>query len=283
MTVTLPELPADTAPNEASTAAEPRQTWDLRAEHWFERIDVRALSIQTDAWVASSPTTLRLADGGYAICLRYGVIVFMGGTEAVRSGFVAFIEALGNVRRKGDRESEQIKVRVDPERGDRIHQNHLYIADSSVQRLQLIGEVLARSVILASYESVLGDAANTMEPLASELAARGQSRQTPRSLLKQIGSALLIRQQLVARAEVSDKPELLWERPELERLYMQLMDEFEIGDRNAQLAAKMSVITETARTALDLVQHGSTLRVEWYIVALILVELALSLWGWGQH
>ena len=116
----------------------------------------------------------------------------------------------------------------------------------------------------------------TMEPLAAELAVRGQSGHSPRNLLRQIGAALLIRHQLVARAEVTEKPELLWDRPQLERLYMQLMDEFEISERNAQLEAKMNVITDTSRTALDLVRHGSTLRVEWYIVALILVELVLS-------
>jgi uncharacterized Rmd1/YagE family protein len=149
-----------------------------------------------------------------------------------------------------------------------------------VQRLQLIAEVLARSVILASYESVLRETANTMEPMAAELAVRGQSGHSPRNLLKQIGAALLIRQQLVARAEVTEKPELLWDRPQLERLYLQLMDEFEINERNAQLEAKMSVITETSRTALDLVRHGSTLRVEWYIVALIVVEIVL---GWWRH
>jgi uncharacterized Rmd1/YagE family protein len=40
----------------------------------------------------------------------------------------------------------------------------------------------------------------------------------------------------------------------------------------------MNVITDTSRTALDLVRHGSTLRVEWYIVALIVVEILLGLW-----
>lgn len=254
------------------------QRWDLRAEHFFERIDVRALNSQTDAWVASSPTTLRLSDGGYAICLRYGVIVFVGGSDTVRQDFLTFVEGLGNQRRPGERESEQIRVRVDPDKPDGWHQNHLFTADASVQRLQLIAEVLARSVILASYEAVLRDVANTMEPLAAELAVSGQSGHSPRNLLKQIGAALLIRHQLVARAEVTEKPELLWDRPQLERLYLQLMDEFEISERNAQLEAKMNVITDTSRTALDLVRHGSTLRVEWYIVALIVVEILLGLW-----
>ncbi|HEX2735275.1 MAG TPA: RMD1 family protein [Polyangiaceae bacterium] len=262
---------------EVAPSFPPDLQWDLVAEHFFERIDVRTLNAQTDAWVASSPTTVRLSDGGYAICLRYGVIVFAGASDSVRQDFLGYLETLGNQRRTGDRESERVRVRVDSERGEGWFQNNLYTKDASVQRVQLIAEVLARSVILASYEAVLRETANTVEPLARELSARGQSEQSPRSLLKQIGSALLIRQQLVARAEVTEKPELLWERPELERLYMQLMDEFEIDERNGQLEAKMSVITDTTRTALDLVRHGNALRVEWYIVALIVVEIIL---GW---
>ena len=43
---------------------------------------------------------------------------------------------------------------------------------------------------------------------------------------------------MVGRAEIGDKPELLWEHPELERLYALLETEFEIRERLAALGTQ---------------------------------------------
>jgi required for meiotic nuclear division protein 1 len=249
----------------------------LRATHVFERLDLRELARQSEAWVAAAPATVRLPDGGYAVCMRYGVVTFIAAGPAVVDGFLDYLDSLGNARLRGKVESEEVTLQVDPSRGDRSQGSRLFIADASLQRLQLVAEVVARSVVVASYEAVLQDAAASVEPLANELATFGVTRQTSRNLLKNIGVALRIRNALVGRAEVREKPELLWDRPELERLYHQLMDEFEISERNTAIEAKLSLITDASRTALEIIQHAKTLRVEWYIVLLIVFEIALSL------
>jgi required for meiotic nuclear division protein 1 len=265
MSLSPPSVPATSA------------TLSIRAVQAFDRIDVRGLSRQTEAWVASSPATVRLADGGYAICLRYGVVVFAGGSPSVTEGFLELLDSLGNVRLQGKTEFEELTVQLDPSGVDRLQAGRLYLTDTSLQRLQLAAEVVARSVIVASYEAVLQEAAATIEPLANELAAHGVSHRSSRSLLKDIGVALRIRQALVGRAEVQEKPELLWDRPDIERLYHQLMDEFEISERNAALVAKLALISDASHTALEIVQHAKALRVEWYIVLLIVFEIVLSL------
>lgn len=249
----------------------------IDALHLFERIDLRALIRKTEGWVASSPATLRLSDGGYVVCFRYGVLVFIGGSELSRREFITLVEALGAQRREAPIESEQVVLRLDREQGDRCVNGELLLTDGAPPRLQLVAEVLSRSVIVADYEATLRDAASWVERLSRELSARGVTRQRPRTLLKRIGTALYIRQALVGRAEVTEKPDLLWEHPELERLFNQLMDEFEIEERNAALEAKLSLITDTARTALDLVRHAQSLRVEWYIVLLIVADIILNL------
>ena len=83
---------------------------------------------------------------------------------------------------------------------------------------------------------------------------------------------------MVARVEVSDRPELLWEHPELEQLYLRLEDEFEIEERAASLDRKLELISRTVETILDLVQKERSVRVEWYIVGLIVFEVVISLY-----
>ena len=85
-----------------------------------------------------------------------------------------------------------------------------------------------------------------------------------------------MQQKMVGRVETGEKPELLWDHPELERLYVRLAEEYELRDRDRALDRKLDVISRTVETLLGLVQTRSSLRVEWYIVLLIVAELLLS-------
>jgi len=51
-----------------------------------------------------------------------------------------------------------------------------------------------------------------------------------------------------------------------------------LRDRDLALARKLDLISRTAETYLDLLNNRQALRVEWYIVVLIVVEIVLSLW-----
>jgi len=88
---------------------------------------------------------------------------------------------------------------------------------------------------------------------------------------------------MVWRAEVGEKPEVLWENPELERLYPRLAEEYELRERHLALERKLDLIARTAQTLLDLLQHQRSLRVEWYIVVLILVEILLTVYAMFLH
>jgi uncharacterized Rmd1/YagE family protein len=92
-----------------------------------------------------------------------------------------------------------------------------------------------------------------------------------------MGAAMLAEHTLVDRAEVLEKPELLWDRPDLDRLYARLEDEYEIRERHLILESKLSLVSNAARTMLELTQARRSLSVEYYIVALILFEILITL------
>ena len=85
-----------------------------------------------------------------------------------------------------------------------------------------------------------------------------------------------MQQKMVGRVETGEKPELLWDHPELERLYVRLAEEYELRERDRALDRKLDVISRTVETLLGLVQTRSSLRVEGYIVLLIVAEVLLS-------
>ena len=60
---------------------------------------------------------------------------------------------------------------------------------------------------------------------------------------------------------------------------MKLQDEYEIRERRAALERKLGLLAGTMATLLDVVHTRRSLRVEWYIVTLILIEIGLSVYA----
>ena len=130
--------------------------------------------------------------------------------------------------------------------------------------------------MLSHYETRIADIFDRIEPLAAALREKGRAGASGKVLLRHIGDVLLMQQKMVGRVETAETPELLWEHPELERFYMRLADEYELRDRDRALDRKLDIVSRTVETLLGLVQTRSSMRVEWYIVLLIVAELLLS-------
>jgi uncharacterized Rmd1/YagE family protein len=69
---------------------------------------------------------------------------------------------------------------------------------------------------------------------------------------------------------------VLWERPDLERLYARLEDEYELSERVETLNRKLTVISDTATTLADIIDTKRSLRLEIIIVLLIAFEIIIT-------
>ncbi len=78
------------------------------------------------------------------------------------------------------------------------------------------------------------------------------------------------------RVAVTEKPDVVWDRPDLERLYARLQDEYELKERAETLARKLGVISETAEVLTDIIDTRRSLRLEIITVVLIAVELIIA-------
>ena len=177
-------------------------------------------------------------------------------------------------------ETDQIQVRVNPAGEDQIEPSGVVsLADASLERLQIIANVLSKSLVLGHSEARIAGVFDRIEPLAVGLQRKGRPGAQARDLLRQIGDVLLTQHRMVGRVEVEEKPDVLWDHPELERLYARLEDEYELVERSRAMERKLALISETAGTLIELVHNQRSLRLEWYIIGLIGLELLLSLYG----
>ena len=92
-------------------------------------------------------------------------------------------------------------------------------------------------------------------------------------MLKLIGQALLAQHRVSGRVAVEEKPDVLWDHPELERLYARLADEYELEERGDVLKRKLDVVGDTAQALTDIIDADRATRLEAAIVILIVLEL----------
>jgi required for meiotic nuclear division protein 1 len=87
---------------------------------------------------------------------------------------------------------------------------------------------------------------------------------------------MLVQHRVSGRVAVAEKPDVVWDRPDLERLYARLQDEYELKERAEALSRKLSVISDTAEMLTDMIDTQRSLRLEVIIVLLILFEIVIT-------
>jgi len=240
-----------------------------------DRIDLRSLA-PADR-LATDPITIAAGACGIAVLFRYGTVVFFNVTPLEEGEILRQLAPLVSQPYAAP-EIESLDIRIDTGAREGMAGNALNLADYAIERFQLVADILSKSTVLAMYEARAGRSFDLIDPFAADLERNARSSHTAAQLLQQIGAALKSEHNLVGRVEVVDKPEIIWEHPNLERLYLRLEDEFEIRERHLGLERKLELVSRTAQTVLELLQSRRSFRLEWYVVFLILIEVVLSVW-----
>ena len=242
--------------------------FEARAVHVGEHIDVRGLEPRLTQQL---PVVIEVAGAGCAVLQRAGAVVLFGVDPIQQERFLA--DLAPRIAEPYERlETERAIVRLGDVDG--VEPDALILQELTIDRLQVIAEILGKSVIMARHEQEIADAFTAIEPLANQMKfSPGSLPWKQRDLVRHMGEAMLVQHQLVGSAEVLEKPDLLWENPQLDRLYARLEDEYELRERHLAIDRKLSVISHAAQTMVDLHQARRTLKVEWYIVCLIVFEI----------
>jgi uncharacterized Rmd1/YagE family protein len=219
----------------------------------------------------------RLADKSVAMIYPYGAIVFFNATTS------ATVELITRCQRFTSQlfstpETEQFTVMIQPDQPEGIIQNKVSIKKAGREQLEIIGDALAKSVILEYHENRIGTLFEKIEPIAKSLKEKGKLGYRTNDLLKHIGASLVMAQEMVGKIEVTEKPIILWEHFELEPLHAQLVEDLEILERQSSLERKIELISHTSHTSLEVLQQYHSHRLEWYIIILISIEIVLQLY-----
>jgi uncharacterized Rmd1/YagE family protein len=240
-----------------------------------ERLSTTGL--ERDEMIAAVPLSFPVGRQGLAALFRFGAAVFIGVDPKLQAETLRGLsDRIVAPEQAPDEETATIVVR--PDQDEQITTGGaIQLRDTSPQHLLIVADVLAKSVALARDERRVAAVFDAIEPFASGLANTGRAPSgRRRSVLRLIGEALLVQHRVSGRVAVREKPDILWDRPDLERLYSRLEDEYELIERAETLDRKLAVIATSTAAFVDLQDAARSLRLELIIVVLILAELAVA-------
>lgn len=221
--------------------------------------------------VSSAPFCFRKGDG-YAVIFRYGALVLIGlAPEEEQAVLKQYAQGTQPI------EEEWLEVAVAPDQDEGVTADgRLQIRSLTPAHVLVLADILAKSIALGRYEREIAAVFDTIEPAATTLAVSGRIPRARKALLQLIGSSLLAQHRVSGRIAFAEKPDVLWEHPELERFYARLEDEYEIIERGTLLNGKVQVVASAAQTFTDMMDTARSMRLEILIVVLILAELVIA-------
>jgi uncharacterized Rmd1/YagE family protein len=240
-----------------------------------DRIDTAGL--ERSDMISATPLAFHAGSNGFVALYRFGVAVMIGLSPLEED------EVLGQIKLRLSGRHEHIDdetavLEVSPELNDKIPPGGaILMKDLSPQRLLVVADALAKSVSLGRDEREVNAVFDIVEPFAAELARSGKPPWRRRAILKLIGQTLLAQHRVSGRVAVEEKPDVLWDRPDLERLYTRLEDEYELKERGETLKHKLDMIVETTRSLTDMIDANTATRLEATIVILIVAEILVSI------
>ena len=257
------------------TDAAQRSLLRARAVILGERLDHRGLGPGGTAMADPVPIAAPAPISAFAF--RWGAVVIFGADPADEAALLASLAP--RITNPADSLAEETAlIALGAERDGVDAEGVIQLCDQAPERLAVVADALAKSAALAQQEARIAGALDRLEPAVADLRAAGRLRFSSRALHRQIGHALSAHSRNLARVEAADKPEVLWDHPELERLHARLSDEYELSERGTALERKLAWIGDTIQTLLSLLQARRALGLEAAVVVLVGIEVAFTLY-----
>lgn len=149
------------APSTAGGAGRPHQPPGAAAETIPETLAARALllgeridtRIERDRSLGTAPLTLNLPGGGIAVLFRYGAVVLFGPQSAAMDDFVdALASSVVGSFPRPEQDEVLLVIRAEGQQALDAAGN-IILRNRSIERLQLVADILAKSLVLSHYET----------------------------------------------------------------------------------------------------------------------------------
>jgi uncharacterized Rmd1/YagE family protein len=211
---------------------------------------------------------------GEVFYFSFGAIVFRNVAAGDREAEMARI---GRNRTLVSAADETLRVRVFPEAPLGVEDGCLTVDTLTQGRSRIIALTIAQSAAVEYYERIVDEMFGRTAQWVDGLEKRGTVAMSVKPLHRFIGHAVGIRSEVITVLHLLDKPDETWDDPSMDAIYDDLRHEFDLVDRRDALEHKLKNVQESLELILDVARDRRLFLLEASIVALIVIEIVLSL------
>lgn len=140
-----------------------------------------------------------------------------------------------------------------------------------------ISHGIAQSVKLSNFEVALQKTFVLTRRIPEDLASKGRIALSRKEIRKKMGELFIERNSINLHLDVLDTPEFFWDHPELEPYYNLIANYLDLTNRLEVLNQRLDIVHELFEMLGNELNHQHSSRLEWTIIFLIIIEVALSL------
>ncbi|XP_072934106.1 required for meiotic nuclear division protein 1 homolog [Epargyreus clarus] len=217
------------------------------------------------------------------IIFREGAVVFWNCTEIEASNVLDFIkryEIEGYPRDVIAREREVMTYVYQQNAKKCSLQESCFVlvpdGDNSMERYTF-SHAMAQSARLGAWEARLEALASSLRSHTALMEREGAAHVEKKEVVRKLGELFSLRHRLNVDSDLLDTPDFYWEEERLERLYSNTVAYFTIPRRTRVLNERISHCAELLELLSSWAADRHHVRLEWMIIALILIEVCFEL------
>lgn len=239
--------------------------------------DIDRLFSQTARTQSATKLVYQEGEAGFFFIYRFGSVIFFNMEPARQRAVIEKIKMLIG-EKAGMIVSDEFYLEVCKGEKGSVGFDKACLGKLTAEGVDLLALILAQSTALEYFEEKVDDILGKAADIGYMLKKKGRLLRSARDIKKFIGQCITTKQQLVGSLYLLDKPDETWDAQELDNLYREAVDIFEIKDRYKTVDYKLRMVQENLELIAELLQHRHANFLEWAIIVLIAVEIVLFIY-----
>ncbi len=212
-----------------------------------------------------------------AFFFSYGAVVFWGIPKELALQILRDDVHSYGLHQDSKNDSETDEFTYSYGKTAKVLEDEITLPNTDVLTKLAFSQGIGQSVKLGTFETRLQRTFNANKQIPEDLAAHGKIPLSRREIRRKMGELFIERTTINLHMDVLDTPEFFWEYPELEPYYIIIAKYLDIHTRVEVLNHRLDVIHGLFEMLGTELNHLHSSRLEWIIIILIVIEVALSL------
>ncbi|MBU2590177.1 MAG: RMD1 family protein [Nanoarchaeota archaeon] len=220
--------------------------------------------------------TFQIGKDKYFFVNSFGVIVFYNMTNPEIEDIIEFLKEKNiSIVPEKIRDAYEEDYIVVQSNKDIIEFREVYLKKINLDAIMVLAWVIARSVALDNYEVQVDNMMEEFSKLNNQLKEKGKLKIRSRNLLKIIGANNSIIEAMISKLSLLEGPSITWEKENLDWLFNNIYELFEIEERFETVEYKLNFIQNNSNILLESIRTRKEVILEMTIIILIFIEVIM--------